>query len=128
MSCGNCIDKICSNRCDIEVKKIPHTPYQVSKCGLVWNASDGKLKRLNPYHQGNVLYVDMWDHGGKKRVAELILEAFGKYGAGRIVYSDGNAENCNLDNLSWSRTLEQEIKITEEKLYLLKEKLDNSYG
>jgi len=125
--CPNCVDMLCSNRCDMNVKKIPHTPYQVSECGMVWNASDGKLKRLNPYRQGNVLYVDMWEHGGKKRVSELVLDSFGVHGAGRIKYLDGNSENCSLNNLQWCRSLEEEIKITEEKLYNLKMKLDSSH-
>lgn len=120
--CPNCVENLCSNRCDLEVVQIPETPYQVSSCGMVWKLEDGELFRQKTYLQGT-LYVDMWHFGGKLKVAHLVMRAFGIYGGGKILYKDDNPENCNKENLSWSRSLKEEIARAQKRLDLLKGQL-----
>jgi len=107
--CNGCLSGFCTNRCDMEVRQIEETPYQISSCGMVWEVENGELIRQRTYLGGKTLYVDMWHFGGKLKVAELVLKAFQVYGGGRIIYKDGNYENCSLENLKWSRSLEEEI-------------------
>ncbi len=103
MSCSNCIDSFCTNRCDMKVKPYDEEgKIQVSECGLIWRKKRGQLYRLKPYDNRGVLYVDLWKDGGQKRLAEVILSAFGVDIRGKriiVKYKDGNPENCSLKNL-----------------------------
>lgn len=118
--CNACLSGICTNRCDMEVKQIEGTPYQISSCGMVWKVENEELIRQKTYLGGKTLYVNMWHFGGKLKVAELVLKAFQVYGGGRVVYKDGNYENCSLENLKWSRSLEEEIEKVQKYLDQLK--------
>lgn len=102
MSCTNCIESFCTNRCDIKVKPCHLThKVQISECGMVWRIKRGQLHRIKPYSNRGVLYVDLYTDGGQKRLAELVLCAFGVdvRKLRTISYKDGNKLNCNLKNL-----------------------------
>lgn len=74
---------------------------QISTCGLVWRIKRGDLYRIQPYNNKGVLYVDLYNNGGQKRLAELVLTTFNKPGNGWIDYLDGDKSNCRLNNLKW---------------------------
>ena len=100
MSCENCVDNFCTNRCDLRVANYDNE-IQVSECGMVWRVKNGSLHRINPYWNKGILYVDLFRNGGQKRTAEVVLKAFGVEGSGWIIYKDGDKENCALKNLEW---------------------------
>lgn len=75
--------------------------FQVSSCGMIWRVKNQSLYRLSPYKNRGVLYVDLYMDGGQKRLAELVLKAFGIDGKGHIEYIDGNKSNCDISNLKW---------------------------
>lgn len=102
MTCKNCIEAFCTNRCDLIVRECHLTSkIQLSECGMVWRVKRGQLNRLMPYDNKGTLYIDLYTDGGQKRLAELMLKAFDRQGEGRIEYRDDNPKNCSIRNLKW---------------------------
>ena len=104
MRCNGCTGGFCTNRCDMDIRPCHLTDkIQLSSCGLVWRVKKGGLYRLKPYDNKGILYIDLYEDGGQKRLGELMLRAFDVKGEGRVLYRDENPHNCKLENLSWSK-------------------------
>ena len=98
-----CLDGFCVNRCDMDIRSsYTSEAIQVSSCGKIWRVKDGNLFRLSPYELRGILWVDLYNDGGQKRLAEIILRTFGEHGRGVIKYIDKDHKNCNITNLKWS--------------------------
>lgn len=102
----------------VEIKGYKY-PYFVSNFGRV-RKGNNKFLKVSTIKNSDGLYVSLRNNENEKRpfrlisLAALVLQTFqGGYSKNRkILYKDGNKENCRYNNLEWMYGFNGEIDLT----------------